>query len=123
MAAPIQDNDGGSWQDSYSDGTGISSSSNVGFTVDHVQLKNSEGGFTAPYEASGYFITSTIMPQLIGRWGEASYTGDIPAGTSVSVQILDSTNVVYPATFLESNDVGSTDNPFDFSSIPITIFH
>ncbi len=119
LAAPVKDNTNGTWEDLYTDSAGISSSSNAGFSVDHVQLKNAEGTFTAPYVANGYIITTTIMPQLVGSWGQVSYTGDIPEGTSVLVQLLDSTNVVYSSTLLSANDIGSTANPLVFSSIPV----
>ena len=64
-SAPVQDDVAGTWTDGYSDNTGTSSRSNVDVNSGVLQLTNGSGGFTPPYNTSGYAITTNINPPPI----------------------------------------------------------
>lgn len=120
-AAPTYDHDLGTWTDAYADNTGTSSRSHVNVDTSDGTLKltNAAGGFTAPYYASGYAITTTIMPNLLAEWSLLSIDSGVPPNTSVKIQILDEKNNLYPDSLLPGNSAGFTDTNIDLSPLPV----
>jgi len=116
-AAPVFDYVNGTYTDDFSDATGIASSSNAGVNAGAVQLKNAGGTYTPPYVASGYVITQSIIPTSLSRWGTFSYVGDVPANTSVKLQVVDEGNTLVADYKLAGNSAGFTQTSVDISSL------
>jgi hypothetical protein len=97
VAAPAQDNALGTYTDDFAGNTGLATS-NQGVKADaadgKLKLNNNGGTFTAPLKTTGYAITNTIMPTKIARWGTLTMTRNVPAGTAITVQVLDDGNAI-----------------------------
>ncbi len=117
LAAPSTDNDNGIYTDDFANTTGISSSSNAGVNSGVIQLKNAGGAYVAPYQTSGYVITSVLRPLSISEWKSATISATIPEGTSIKVQIVDDGGSVYDDIYLENNSIG-VNFPIDLSLVP-----
>ncbi|HVG17676.1 MAG TPA: PQQ-binding-like beta-propeller repeat protein [Blastocatellia bacterium] len=122
LAAPTQDDTSGMWADSYSDSAGISSASNVAVdgATGTLKLTNAAGGFSPPYNATGYVITTTIIPQSVARWGVVSWAGNSPEATTIKVQVLDEANYSYPDNLLPGNTNGFQSSPANLSELSVT---
>ena len=107
-AAPVYDYDNGSWTDLYSDNTGTSarSQANVDTSDGKLKLTNSGGGFIAPFYTTGYVRTTSIGAEAgvkIARWGTVTLTRELPPDTSITVQVLDEGNQIYPCLLYTSD--------------------
>lgn len=122
LAAPTQDDSLGVWTDPYSDAAGISSASNVSpdITTGALKLTNAAGGFSPPYNTTGYAITTTIIPQSVARWGVISWAGNLPEATTVKVEVLDEANYSYPDSLLPGNTNGFQSSPVNLADLPVT---
>ncbi len=123
FAAPSYDQTNGTYNDDFSNTAGLSTTNqkvNVNTGTGKLQLTNSGDTFSSPYVSTGYAITSTIAPTSVAKWGTFSYTANIPANTSVNVQILDESNEVFPDSLLPGNTAGFTDTIIDLSNLSVT---
>lgn len=123
-AAPVYDYDNGSWTDLYSDNTGTSarSQANVDTSDGKLKLTNSGGGFIAPFYTTGYVRTTSIGAEAgvkIARWGTVTLTRELPPDTSITVQVLDEGNQIYPNSLLAGNETGFTDSVIDISDLAL----
>jgi len=117
LAAPTYDQDNGTYTDDFAGTTGILSSSGAGVSGGFVQLKNASGGYTAPFNSSGYVVSKDIRPTRVAKWGTVSIGGSFPEGTSVQLQALDDGGSLYADTYLVGNSAGIATFPVDVSGI------
>ncbi len=89
ISAPAVDNNAGTWTDGYSDGLGISSSTNV--TVDgSAGVVKLVSGAT-----SGNYTTVDVIPTSFRAWKEITLSGDYASASDILVDVLDgSGNVI-----------------------------
>jgi hypothetical protein len=122
LAAPTQDDLLGMWTDTYSDSAGVSSASNVApdSATGTLKLTNAAGGFSPPYNTTGYAITTTIIPQSVARWGVISWTGNLPEAATIKVQVLDEADYSYPDSLLPGNMNGFQSSPVNLGELSVT---
>jgi len=121
ISAPTHDHEGGIWVYNFSDDDGISSNSSVDVNTitEKLTLTNSSGGFDAPYNISGYAITTTIMPMSVAAWLNLTFDADVPTNTSVRIQVLDSDDCVFSDTLISGNSEGIASSPINLTPIRV----
>ena len=111
----------GTYTDDFSDETGLYSKTNAGIDADgKLKLKNSGGGFAAPYELYGAVTTTAIIPTSVVQWGTITINAETPTGTAVRVQVLDDARAPYSDSLLPGNSTGFTGSAIDISGLPVT---
>jgi len=121
VAAPVYDQVAVTWTDDYADTSGLASKSGVDVDPADGQLKltNSGGGFAPPYNASGEAITTSIIPTSVAKWKNVALTAQAPTGTSLKIQVLDESDLVYPDARLPGNEAGFEGAVVDLTGLPV----
>ena len=117
QAAPLQDDAAGTYLDDFANTAGIGSTSGAGINTGVVMLKNSSNTFIAPYNTTGYVATKSLMPLLMAKWGSITFNSNVPANTSINIQIQDDGGTLYPDSLLPGNTTGFSTSPIDISSL------
>lgn len=122
QAAPAHNHESGNWTDNFTDNTGLSAKSNMDVDTSDGKLKltNASGGFMPPYNSSGYARSTTIIPLLVAKWDEVTFSATIPENTTLKIQILDEVNNVYADSQLSGNSTGFSQSPIDLSNLSLT---
>ncbi|MFH1331903.1 MAG: PQQ-binding-like beta-propeller repeat protein [archaeon] len=117
------DQDLGFCFENYDNSSGFSSNAAVDVDSSDFTLKltNSSGGFGPPYSTTGYVITTTIMPTSVAQWDNITFDADLPEGTNVTIQMLDSDDHVYTNVYLSGNVPGFSVSPVNISELPVEI--
>lgn len=119
LASPNYDNDNGIYTDDFTDTTGTQTRSGVSVNGGVLQLTNSGGTFTPPYNSSGYVILKSIIPTTLAKWDILTFDATVPEGTSYKIQIVDESNTVYPDTDFPGNESGFSSTEIDVSQAPM----
>lgn len=122
-AAPIKDDEAGTYIDDFSDNTGITSTQNAGINTDLgvLSLTNSGGGFTVPFNSTGSVILNTIMPLRLAKWGTLTLDSNVPEGTTIVVHVMDEGGNFYSDDILPGNGIGFSGGSIDLSALPVDI--
>lgn len=121
FSVQVYDQDGGTYTDDFADAAGISSKSNVDVDATSTVLKltDSGGGFTPPYNNSGYAITSSIIPISVAKWNHVTFTAINSTSTSVRVQVLSEDDIAFSDSLLPGNSAGFTSSSIDLTNLPV----
>ena len=133
-AAYLQDNASGTYADDFADNSGLSNYqgyagtsptmpastyAKVDITSGTLKLTNSGGTFEPPYSSTGYVYTKTIMPSSVSKWGTFTFVSNLPAGTSVKIQVTDDYNGLFTEEQLPGNTAGFTSSTIDLHNLAV----
>lgn len=79
-------------------------------------------GAPPAYDTAGSARSTATAPQHLASWTSVSASLSAPAGTSVSVQVVDSTGTPLPDTALPGNSAGFTSFPVTLASLSTTTY-
>lgn len=105
--------------DSFNDNSKIASQSNTALSAGSLILaSNGLGG----YQSTGSVRGKTVTPSTLSEWTNASTSLAQPGGTSVLVQVIDSTGGLIPDGQLPGNSAGFGGTSIDLSGISTTTY-
>ncbi len=105
--------------DSFNDSSKILSQSNTQLSGGSLILADAGGG---TYQTSGSVRSILITPGSLAQWTTASTTLVQPGGTSVEVQVIDSTGALIPDGQLPGNSAGFSGSSIDLSGISTSTY-
>lgn len=105
--------------DSFNDSSKIVSQSGTQLSAGSLILGDDGLG---GYVSSGSVRSITVTPSLLSAWTTASTSLVIPSGTSVRVQVIDSSGSTIPDSQLPGNSAGFSSSSIDLSGISTTTY-
>ena len=113
----------GIYRDDFAINSGLSSKNNVDVKASSktLTLTNTEGKAIAPFNSNGYAVTQSVIPSSVVKWGYFKFKCNLPHGTLVKIQVLDSADAVYSDAILPGNSAGFTVSPIDLTHLPVLI--
>ncbi len=106
------------FSDSFADGSKLASLSNIVLSSNTLTLSGSSGS----YSSSGTAVSTVYTPANLSSWGMLMATTTLPAGTMVTLHVVDSTGALVPDTALPGNATGFTVFPINLSSISTSTY-
>lgn len=91
-------------RDPFADASGVSALANTQVVGGAITLAGAAGS----YAPAGTAIGASVAPTFLARWGTASSTVSLPAGTGAVLQVRDGSGALLPDTVLPGNAAGFT---------------
>jgi len=107
--------------DSFSDGSKISTSSDVLIANNEVTLSTTTEG----YVSNGYFFSVNILPNKLINWDKFSFSDSESASNDLKYQIFYASGtdwILIPDSALPQNSIGFDVSPVDISSLSTTTY-
>jgi hypothetical protein len=101
------------WDDSFTDASGIGTQSNIEVSGGAVLLASSELG----YAESGSVSAIALTPDYLAGWKRAAIETSLPADTDVRFKVANASGAPLPDSVLPGNSAGFTDE-VDLSGVP-----
>ncbi len=107
----------GSFDDTFSDGSGMATSTNLTITGDDLLLAENAG----VYVSSGNGLSVSTTPSAVSSWDTVTWNAHVPASTTLKVQLYSvtgtSTYTLISDAVLAGNSVGFATSPINISGI------
>lgn len=106
------------WQDTFSSGTNIATTSDVVVGGGVVTLEE----VSDEYAEEGWLISGLISDPYLSRWKEFSWSQVVPAGTNIVYRVYDSQSNPVPNNDLPGNGAGFTTSPINLTALSTTTY-
>lgn len=104
--------------DSFVDATQLAETVSVQVSAGSLTLSGASGSFAL----SGSAQSTTTAPTYLAAWTSVNAVATRPAGTAVSVSVVDSGGTLLPDAVLPGNSSGFTAFPIDLSAVSTTTY-
>lgn len=104
--------------DSFVDATRLAEMLSTQVSAGSLTLSGASGSFAL----SGSARSTTTAPTYLAGWTSVQATATSPAGTALSVSVLDSSGALLPDTILPGNSTGFTSFPINLSAVSTTTY-
>lgn len=107
----------GLWSDTFADATQLATQSGTAVTGGALTLLSSGG-----YVPSGNAVSVAAAPTYLVAWHDATFTSNVPGGTTLVVKVVDGAGTPIPDGVLSGNSAGFTASPISLASVSTTTY-